>query len=230
MVHDIQQDTWKQIAGNEAAKLVQDDMIIGLGTGTTANFFIYALANRVQQGLRLVGAVSSSLASQELAGNLGIPTTTLDAYPELDLYIDGADEIDPELRLLKGAGGALLREKIVASSSKRFIVIADISKQVKQLGHTFPIPVETVPFAVAPVRRHLQALGAVTRIRQIDGNAFVTENNNIIVDCVFPDGITNPEELDERLHSIVGVVETGLFLHFSSQVIIGGPEGAKMLP
>jgi ribose 5-phosphate isomerase A len=230
MAHDIQQDTWKKLAGNEAAKLVQDDMVIGLGTGSTANFFIYALANRVQQGLHLLGAVSSSLASQELAANLGIPITTLDAHPELDLYVDGADEIDPQLRLLKGAGGALLREKIVASSSKRFIVIADISKEVKQLGHTFPIPVETVPFAVAPVRRHLQRLGATTHIRQIAGNAFVTDNNNTIIDCIFPDGINDPDELDARIHSIVGVVETGLFLNFTSQVIIGGPDGVKILP
>jgi ribose 5-phosphate isomerase A len=229
MEHDIQQDTWKQIAGNAAAELIQDGMVIGLGTGSTANFFIYALANRVQQGLQLIGAVSSSQSSQDLAENLGIPMTTLDTHPELDLYVDGADEVDPKLRLLKGAGGALLREKIVASSSKSFVVVADLSKQVNQLGHNFPVPVETVPFAVAPVRRHLQKLGATTRIRQIDGNAFVTENNNIILDCAFPNGIADPEDLDARLHSIVGVVETGLFIHLASQVLIGGPEGVKKL-
>jgi ribose 5-phosphate isomerase A len=230
MVHDVHQDIWKQNVGIEAARLVQEGMVIGLGTGSTANFFIRALGERVRQGLRLVGAVSSSTASHDLAERLGIPVTTLDAYPELDLYIDGADEVDPQLRLLKGAGGAMLREKIVASSARRFTVIADISKEVKQLGHNFPVPVETAPFAVAPVRRRLEALGASTRVRQLDGNAFVTENNNIILDCTFPDGIAHPEELDARIHSIVGVIETGLFLNMATQVLIGGPDGVKVLP
>ncbi len=126
----MQQDTWKQLAGEEAAKLVEAGMVIGLGTGSTANYFISALAQRIQKGLRIIGAVSSSQASKDLADNLGIPTTDLDTHPDLDLYVDGADEIDHELHLLKGAGGALLREKIVASAARRFIVIADISKQV----------------------------------------------------------------------------------------------------
>ncbi|HEY4389025.1 MAG TPA: ribose-5-phosphate isomerase RpiA [Ktedonobacteraceae bacterium] len=230
MAHDIRQDSWKQLAGKEAARLVQDDMLVGLGTGSTANFFIFALAERVQQGLRVAGTVSSSRASQELAASLGIPVTTLDIHPELDLYVDGADEIDPQLQLLKGAGGALLREKIVATSSHRFIVIADVTKQVDRLGRKFPVPVETVPFALEPVRRRLQALGTTPYLRQVDGKTFVTENGNVILDCAFADGIANPEELDARLHAIVGVVETGLFLNIASQVIIGGPGGLVRLP
>jgi ribose 5-phosphate isomerase A len=230
MAHDNQQDSWKQLVGKEAARLVEDDMLVGLGTGSTANAFIAALGERVRQGLRLRGAVSSSHASQELAASFGVPVTTLDAHPELDLYVDGADEVDPQLQLLKGAGGALLREKVVATSSRRFVVIADVTKQVEKLGSKFPVPVETVPFAVEPVRLRLQVLGATPHVRQIGGKTFMTENGNIILDCVFPGGITNPEELDARLHAIVGVVETGLFLHLAAQVLVGGPEGLITLP
>ncbi|MBO0778649.1 MAG: ribose-5-phosphate isomerase RpiA [Ktedonobacteraceae bacterium] len=228
--HDKQQDTWKELAGTTAARLVEDDMVIGLGTGTTATFFVRALAQRIQQGLRITGAVASSQATHDLAEQLGIPLTTLDSYPELDLYIDGADEIDPQLRLIKGGGGALLREKIVASSARRFIVIGDITKQVTYLGQNFPVPLEVVPFAVTPVRKRLEALHAIAQIRHLGASTFITENHNIILDCTFPQGITNPDELDARLHNIVGVVETGLFLHMASQALIGGPQGIQHLP
>ncbi|MBV9230053.1 MAG: ribose-5-phosphate isomerase RpiA [Chloroflexi bacterium] len=230
MQHEIQQDTWKQLAGNAAAMLVDDGMVIGLGTGSTASYLVYALAQRIQSGLRIVGAVPSSQATKDLAGKLGIPLTDLDTYPQLDLYIDGADEIDTQLQLIKGAGGALLREKIVASAARRFIVIGDISKQVTQLGHRYPVPVETVPFAATPVRKHLEALGASVQTRQLAGKTFITENSNIILDCTFPNGIANPIEIDALMHSIVGVVETGLFLNMAQQAIIGGPEGVKVLP
>src|SRR5438132_10720898 len=151
MPHEIQQDSWKQLAGEAAAKLIEDGMVIGLGSGSTAAYLIYALARRIQGGLSIVGAVPTSKVTGELASNLGIPLTDLDTHPELDLYIDGADEIDPQLRLIKGAGGALLREKIVASASHRFIVIGDITKSVPQLGKRFPVPVEDSPFAATPV-------------------------------------------------------------------------------
>lgn len=230
MPHNIEQDTWKQQAGTAAAKLVDDGMVIGLGTGSTASYLIYALAQRILSGLRIVGAVPSSNVTKELAGNLNIPITDLDAHPELDLYIDGADEIDPQLRLLKGAGGALLREKIVASSAHRFIVVADITKKVTQLGHQFPVPVEVIPLAVTPVSRRIAALGANVKVRQLAGQPFVTDNQNFIVDCTFPAGIANPEELDAQLHGIVGVVETGLFLHMAQQAFIGGPTGVESIP
>lgn len=230
MPHNIEQDTWKQQAGTAAAKLVEDGMVIGLGTGSTASYLIYALAQRILSGLRIVGAVPSSNVTKELAGNLNIPITDLDAHPELDLYIDGADEIDPQLQLLKGAGGALLREKIVASCAHRFIVVADITKKVTQLGHQFPVPVEVIPLAVTPVSRRIATLGANVKIRQLAGQPFVTDNQNFIVDCTFPAGIANPEELDARLHSIVGVVETGLFLHMAQQAFIGGPAGVESIP
>jgi ribose 5-phosphate isomerase A len=228
--HNIPQDTWKQLAGNAAAKLVEDGMFIGLGSGSTATFFIYALAQRVQSGLRIAGAVPSSQASKDLAGNLGIPITDLDTHPELDLYIDGADEIDPQLRLIKGGGGALLREKIVASASRRFVVIGDITKQVTQLGQHFPVPVEVVPFGATPVRKRLEALGASVQVRQLAGSTFITENGNMIMDCTFPNGISDPVDMNARMHSIVGVVETGLFLNMAKQAIIGGPNGVTLLP
>lgn len=230
MPHNIEQDTWKQMVGTAAAKLVEDGMVVGLGTGSTANFFIYALAQRVQEGLHIVGSISSSHASHELAVNLGIPVTDFDTHPTLDIYIDGADEIDTQLNLLKGAGGALLQEKIVASAARRFVVIADVTKQVTHLGQHFPVPVETVPFAVTPVRKHLEALGAVVTTRIIAGKPFVTENGNIILDCAFSGGITDPIGLDANMHRIVGVVETGLFLGMAERVIIGGPDGVLTLP
>lgn len=228
--HNIPQDTWKQLAGNAAAKFVEDGMIVGLGSGSTATFFIYALAQRIQSGLHIAGAVASSQASKDLAENLGVPVSDLDTHPELDLYIDGADEIDPQLRLIKGGGGALLREKIVASASRRFIVIGDITKQVRQLGQHFPVPVEVVPFGATPVRKRLEALGASVQIRQLGGNTFITENGNIIMDCTFPNGISDPEDVNARMRSIVGVVETGLFLNMAKQAIIGGPNGVTLLP
>jgi ribose 5-phosphate isomerase A len=228
--HDNQHSTWKHIVGIEAAKLIEDDMVIGLGTGTTATEFLHALSERIQSGLHIVGGVPTSQAIKDLAKSLYIPVTDLDAHPELDLYIDGADEIDPQLRLIKGGGGALLREKVVASCARRFVVIADISKQVTQLGQNFPVPVETVPFAVTPVRRHLEALGAQIRVRRLADSVFITENHNIILDCTFVNGIADPSDLDARMHSIVGVVETGLFLHMAQQALIAGPDGIKTLP
>jgi ribose 5-phosphate isomerase A len=227
--HETQQVQWKRLVGEEAARLVEDGMAVGLGTGSTATQFVYALARRIEAGLHIAGGVCSSQATKDLAVSLNIPVTDLDTYPELDLYIDGADEIDPQLRLLKGAGGALLREKVLASTAKRFVVIADISKQVSHLGQHFPVPVETTPFAVTPVRRQLEALGATVTIRQRGDSIFITDNHNIILDCAFPQGISEPETLDARIHSIVGVVETGFFFKLAQAAIIGGPEGIKLL-
>src|SRR6266700_2292996 len=153
MEHNDQQDRWKRLAGEAAVTLIEDGMVVGLGTGTTATQLIYALGRRIQEGLRITGAVATSQASEALARKLGIPLTDLDTHPVLDLAIDGADEIDGQLRLIKGGGGALLREKIVASSARRFIVIGDATKQVAQLGRKFPLPVEVFPFASTPVSK-----------------------------------------------------------------------------
>jgi ribose 5-phosphate isomerase A len=230
MEHNIQQDTWKHMAGEAAAQLIEDGMIIGLGSGSTAAHFIYAVARRIQEGLRIAGAVATSQVSEELARNLGIPLTDLDTHPVVDLDIDGADEIDGQLRLIKGGGGFLLREKIVASNSRRFIVIGDITKQVAQLGQTVPLPVETVPFATTPVSKRLEALGASAQLRRLGNNVYITENCNVILDCFFAGGIADPEDLEARIRKITGVVETGLFLNIAKQAIIGGPDGVIVLP
>jgi ribose 5-phosphate isomerase A len=229
MQHNIPQDTWKYLAGAAAAQLVEDGMVIGIGSGSTAAQFIYALAHRINAGLKIVGAVPTSIATEQLASSLNIPLTDLDTHPELDLAIDGADEIDPQLNLIKGGGGALLREKIVASCSQRFVVIADVTKLVPKLNLTTPLPVEVIPFAVTPVRRRIEALGASVQERQLGPGVYHTDNGNVILDCTFPDGIPDPAEVLLHLRSIVGVVETGLFLHMAEQGIIGGPDGVKIL-
>src|SRR3984893_3097684 len=146
----------KQMAGEEAVKYIENGMVIGIGTGTTSAYMIQALARRLREGLAIVGAVPTSEATAQLASGLGIPLTDLDTHPELDLAIDGADEIDGQLRLIKGGGGALLREKIVASAARRFVVIGDVTKQVLVLGSLVPLPVEIIPFAETPVRRRLE--------------------------------------------------------------------------
>jgi ribose 5-phosphate isomerase A len=229
MEDNDQQEKWKRLAGEAAATFIEDGMVIGLGSGTTATKMVYALGHRIQEGLRISGAVATSHAIENLARKLGIPLTDLDAHPILDLDIDGADEIDQQLRLIKGGGGALLREKIVASSARRFIVIADATKRVPLLGQNTPLPVETIPFAATPVSKRLEALGATVQLRRSGENMFFTENCNIILDCFFANGIADPIELDTRIQSIVGVVETGLFLHMAERAIIGGPEGITVL-
>ena len=229
MEDNDQQDRWKRLAGEAALSFIEDGMVIGLGSGTTATQMIYALGRRIQEGLRIRGAVATSNASEDLARKLGIPLTDLDTHPMLDLDIDGADEIDQQLRLIKGGGGALLREKIVASSARRFVVIGDATKQVTLLGQNTPLPVEAIPFAATPVIKRLEALGATVQLRRSGDNVFFTENCNIILDCFFANGITDPVELDTRMHHIVGIVETGLFLHMAERAIIGGPEGITVI-
>jgi ribose 5-phosphate isomerase A len=205
-------------------------MVVGLGSGSTATCMIYALARRIQAGLRIVGAVPTSQATEQLASNLGIPLTNLDTHPRLDLDIDGADEIDEHLNLIKGGGGALLREKIVASCAKRFIVIGDVTKQVTQLGNKTPLPVEIVPFAATPVRKQLEALGATVQVRQTRNQVYLTDNGNMILDCSFVNGIVDSEYVHTRVRAIVGVVESGLFLNMANQALIAGPDGVKYLP
>ena len=226
---DPQQARWKKQAAERAVQFIEAGMVVGLGTGSTAMFVAQALAHSIQAGLYLRGVVPTSRAMHDRAAALGIPLTTLDEYPVVDLDLDGADEIDPHLALLKGGGGALLREKIVASVSRRFLVVADRSKQVPWLGKHHLLPVETVPFGVPAVRKRLEALGASVQVRHRDGSVFVTDNHNVILDCRFSTPIADPEALDAHLHQIVGVVETGFFFHLANQAVIGGPEGVQML-
>ena len=211
---------------------VRDGMRLGLGTGSTAAWFVRALGAAVAGGLKVTG-VPTSLATAELAGSLEIPLTTLDGTPELDLTVDGADEIGPDLVLIKGGGGALLREKIVAAASKRMIVIADASKNVEQLG-AFPLPIEVIDFGLTATCRAIYAAAAeigVTgelTVRDRDGKPFRSDGGNLIVDASFG-RIPDPKALAERLNRIPGVVEHGLFIGLASLAIIAGPNGVEQV-
>ena len=217
----------KQLAGEYAANFVKDGMTVGLGTGSTVYWTIQKLGERVKEGLSFQ-AVPTSKETEALAKQLSIPLISLNEIEILDITIDGADEINLNLQLIKGGGGALLREKIVASSSKELIIIADESKLVTHLG-TFPLPVEIIPFSWKQTERKIQSLGCQTTLRLKNNETFITDNNNIIIDCVFPHNITNPANLHTQLKMITGVVETGLFVHMTSKAIIGTKNGIKEL-
>ncbi|MBX9862974.1 MAG: ribose-5-phosphate isomerase RpiA [Hyphomicrobium sp.] len=223
----------KLAAARRALGFVEPKMRLGLGTGSTASLFVELLAAEVQSGLSVL-CVPTSEETRALAAKLGVPLTTLDETPLLDLTIDGADEVDGELRLIKGGGGALLREKIVATASDRMIVIADESKRVDKLG-TFPLPVEVVRFGVTATRNMIEMLahdsgcqGDITLRLARDGTPFVTDGGNYIFDCSFG-SVDDPESLDEALKFIPGVVENGLFLGIADVAIIGGADGVSVL-
>lgn len=217
----------KQLAGEYAANFVKDGMIVGLGTGSTVYWTIQKLGERVKEGLSFQ-AVPTSKETETLAKQLSIPLISLNEMDILDLTIDGADEIDSNLQLIKGGGGALLREKIVATSSKELIIIADESKLVTHLG-IFPLPVEITPFSWKQTERKIQSLGCHTTLRLKNNETFITDNNNVIIDCVFPHNITNPANLHTQLKMITGVVETGLFINMTNKAIIGTKNGIKEL-
>lgn len=218
---------FKQLAGEYAANLVKDGMKVGLGTGSTVYWTIQKLGERVKEGLSFQ-AVPTSKETEVLAKQLNISLISLNDIQSLDLTIDGADEIDANLQLIKGGGGALLREKIVATSSKELIIIADESKLVTHLG-TFPLPVEIIPFSWKQTERKIQSLGCQTTLRLKNNETFITDNNNMIIDCIFPHNITNPTNLHTQLKMITGVVETGLFVNMTSKAIIGTKNGIKEL-
>lgn len=212
-------DREKEAAAAAALELVQPGQIVGLGSGSTATCFVKFLAERVRQGLKVTG-IPTSQATKELAEQLGIPLTTLDAHPQIDIDIDGADEIDPHLNLIKGGGGAFLREKVIASVSKRFVVIADSIKQVKQLGR-FPLPVEVIAFAQSLIAPQIQKLGAqVVLRRHADGTVYVTDEGHHILDCTFG-VIEDPPALAAAIRKIPGVVEHGLFIGMAEMALIG---------
>lgn len=217
----------KKVAGEKAAEYVQNGMALGLGTGSTVQYFVEKLGEMVGEGLDVIG-VPTSKRTEELARKVGVPLSTLEETPSLDLAVDGADEVDPNLNLIKGMGGALLREKIVASSSKEFIVIADDSKVVERLGTKSPLPVEVTQFGWTSVKEWIAKLGSIPKRRMIEGNPYLTDNQNYLLECEFK-GIDDPYALDASLHKLPGVVETGLFLDLTCRVIIGKESGVEEL-
>ena len=218
----------KELAGRAAAELVRDGDVVGLGTGSTAYFAVVALGERVKAGLKIVG-IPTSIATADLAKKVGVPLTTLDEHPAIDITIDGADEVDPHLNLIKGGGGALLREKVVASVTKKMAVVADSSKAVAALGK-FPLPVEIIPFARAVVERKLKSLGATPKLRlKPDGQPYITDNGNHILDASFGK-IADPPTIARALSDTPGVVEHGLFIGFAKLALIGRGDRVEELP
>jgi ribose 5-phosphate isomerase A len=216
-------DQEKQAAAREAVRLVEAGSVVGLGSGSAAAYASRFLAERVRQGLKITG-IPTSRKTKQLAEQLGIPLTTLEEHPQIDIDIDGADEIDPHLNLIKGGGGALLREKIIASVSKRFVVVAESVKQVPYLG-TFPLPVEVIAFAQPIVKTRIESLGAKVSLRQYAyGNPYVTDEGHHILDCTFG-RIDDPPALARRLHEIPGVVEHGLFIGMAELALVGKDGG-----
>ncbi|HYL68029.1 MAG TPA: ribose-5-phosphate isomerase RpiA [Candidatus Limnocylindria bacterium] len=225
-----EQNQWKKAAADAAAKLVQTGMIVGLGTGSTAAFVVNELGRRVaQEGLRIIG-IPTSERTAEQARSLKIPLATLAEHTEIDLTIDGADEVERgTLYLIKGHGGALLREKIVAAASKRMVVVADETKLVDRLGANFSVPVEVVPFGWQATERKLRRLGANPTLRLgEDKKPYVTDGGHYIVDCAYGP-MQVPKEIAHHLDHVVGTVEHGLFLGFASQIFVGGPSGVTVL-
>ncbi|HKE01320.1 MAG TPA: ribose-5-phosphate isomerase RpiA [Planctomycetota bacterium] len=215
----------KRAAGERAAGYVESGMTLGLGTGSTVEHFLRRLGERVRdEGLRVRG-VPTSRATESSAARHGIPLASLEEVSELDLTVDGADEIDASFRMIKGGGGALLREKVVASISRFEVIVVGEGKTVERLGRTFPLPVEVVPFALPVVLRSLAKLGD-PGVRAKDGVPYRTDNGNAVVDVRFDGGIEDPGALDAALRRIPGVVETGLFLGLAHRLVIGRDDGS----
>jgi len=218
-------DQEKEAAARASLRFVRDGQVVGLGTGSTAAYFIQLLGEAVKNGLRVRG-IPTSVRSREQAASLGIPLTTLDECQEIDVTVDGADEVDAELRLIKGGGGALLREKIVASATKQLVIVADATKRVPVLGR-FPLPVEVIKFAQAVVMKKIEALGAKVALRlATDGKAYLTDENNHILDCRFGE-IPDADGLARELSDMPGVVEHGLFIGMAGVVLVA--TGSKIV-
>ena len=219
-------DELKQAAAEKALELVQDGMLVGLGTGSTARYFTEGVGRLVAGGMK-VRAVPSSRATAELAAELGIPIVT-ELIGMIDLAVDGADEVDPALNLIKGRGGAMVREKLVAAASRRFVVVVDESKLVRQLGAGV-LPVEVLPFLWRSTAERLAEVGLSLVVRGGEETPFITDNGNLIVDVTVEGGIKNPAAFGVELKKITGVVEHGLFVGMTDTVIVAGPDGPKAI-
>jgi len=216
----------KQAAAEKALELVQDGMLIGLGSGSTARYFTEGLGGLVAGGMKVRG-VPTSRATAELAAELGIPIVT-ELVGQIDLTVDGADEVDPALNLIKGRGGALFREKLVAAASKRFVVVVDESKMVKELG-VGVLPVEVLPFLWRLTAERVAGLGVSLVVRGGEETPYITDNGNLILDVTVEGGIKHPADFGVELKKLTGVVEHGLFVGMTDTVIMAGPEGPRMI-
>lgn len=212
----------KRIAAERAVDYIEDNMVVGLGTGSTAYWAIKKLGLKVQEGLN-IQAIATSKDSEELAKELGINLTSFSGVDEIDITIDGADEVDLEYNLIKGGGGALLREKIVAASSKQFIVVVDESKMVRHLGE-FPLPVEIVRFGYEKTIKNLSNLGCKPHLRELNNKVYLTDNGNYIIDCHFRK-IEDSKNLNTKINLIPGVIDNGLFVNMASRIIVGYQNG-----
>jgi ribose 5-phosphate isomerase A len=219
---------FKQQAAEYAVESVESGMVVGLGHGSTAIWAVRRIAQLIQNGsLQNILGVPCSTVIETEARELGIPLTTLEEHPQVDLTIDGADEVDPQLELIKGGGGALMREKIVAQASRQEIIVVDESKLVPALGTGWAVPVEVIPFGYGSQRAYLESLGAEVKVRQTaESNPFITDQGNLILDCKF-EPIADPAELAETLKRRTGIVEHGLFIGLATRVIVAGKDGIR---
>jgi len=224
----LEREDLKKQAGEKAVEYIDDGMIVGLGTGSTVEYTIRKLGKLVRDGLKIKG-IPTSVHTQRIAKKEKIPLTTLEENPVIDLTIDGADEVDPDLNLMKGGGGALVREKIIAFNSKKVIIVIDDSKIVKALGIDFPLPVEVVKFGWTSTKKTLEKIGCNVELRRVmENEPYITDNSNYILDCEF-DRIAEPAQLEIDINNIPGVVENGLFICLVNQVIVGGKQGILTL-
>ena len=226
----ISQDELKEKAAIYAVEFVESGMVLGLGTGSTTQFALKRIAARIKCGdLKNVVGIPSSIRTEKLARELGIALTDLDHHPEIDLTIDGADEVDPDLNLIKGGGGALLREKILAQATRRNIIIVDESKLSPQLGVNWALPVEVIPFASKTEQKFLTSIGGPASLRTTEnGRAFITDQQNLILDADFG-RLSDPKDLASRLNERAGIVEHGLFLGLANDVIVAAKDDVRHL-
>ncbi len=223
-------DQLKEQAAHRAVDFVESGMVVGLGTGSTAAFAVKRIAERLRNGdLRDIVGIPSSLATDELARQEGIPLAGFETHTEIDVTIDGADEVDPDLNLIKGGGGALLREKVLAQATHRNVIIVDDSNMVPRLGTNWALPIEVIPFALDSAAKYLESLGAEAKLRLAqDQSQFLTDENNVILDANFGP-MTDPFSLGARLNERAGIVEHGLFLGLAADVIVAGRDGIRHL-
>lgn len=219
----------KQQAADKAVEFVESGMVLGLGEGSTAILAVRRIGEMLRNGqITDIVAVAASVRMEDEARKLGIPLTTLAVHPVIDLTIDGADEVDPQLDLIKGGGGALLREKILAQATQRQVIVVDESKLVEKLGSNWAVPVEVIPFGWQVQATFLESLGAEVELRQRDGKSYTTDQGNVIVDCNFGP-IENPHTLASAIKARTGIVEHGLFLGFAHDVIVASVHGIRHL-